>query len=284
MKFYLVDDSTNVLSILDIIIRERGLGRVCGTAQSALDALGDLKELEPDIVVVDLLMPEMDGITFVRKARQLRPDTAYVMLSQVADKAMIASAYEAGVEFFVNKPINAVEVETVLGRVSQALTMRRTLSQVTSLLGGEGGRQSAAPAGESRQDRVRQRCEDLLRRIGILGEAGARDIISIVCYLDQHPQDSGLPVSALCARVGDVPKSTEQRLRRAAFAGLVNLANMGLDDYSSEVFADYAGALYRFEQVRREMNFISGKGKDHGTVQLKNFLSAVFSYSTQGHF
>lgn len=283
MKFYLVDDSPNVLSILRIIIRERGLGRVCGSAESALDALGDLREMEPDIVIADLLMPEMDGITFVRKAREIRPEAAYIMLSQVSDKEMIASAYESGVEFFVNKPINAVEVESVLSRVSQSLTLRRTLSQVHSLLGGAPEKKAPQPR-EDDSLRVRQRAEDLLRRIGILGEAGSRDIIAIVCHLAENPQDSSLPVSALCAKVGDVPKSVEQRLRRAAFAGLVNLANMGLDDYSSEVFADYAGALYRFEQVRREMNFISGKGKERGTVQLKNFLSAVFSYSTEGHF
>ena len=284
MKFYLIDDTPSVLTLLDIIIGERGLGLVCGSAESALDALEDLKHMQPDIVVVDLLMPELDGITFVRRAKQIRPETAYVMLSQVADKEMIAAAYAAGVEFFINKPINAVEVENVLRNVSQALTMRQTLSRMHSLLG-VGGKKGGEPAPEAeRGDRVRQRAEDLLRRIGILGETGSRDLIALACHLADHPEDSALSVGALCAKVGDVPKSVEQRLRRAAFAGLVNLANMGLDNYSGEVFSEFAGTLYRFEQVRKEMNFISGKGKEHGTVQLKNFISAISSYSVSGHF
>lgn len=285
MKFYLIDDSSNVLNILRIIIEERELGEVCGSAESAVDALGDLGILRPDIVIVDLLMPEMDGITFVKKAKKLLPDAAYIMLSQVSSKDMIADAYSSGVEFYVSKPVNSIEVESVIRKVSQSLTMQRTLTQVHSLLGGGASREQAARQPQEEADRrIRQRAEDLLRRIGILGEAGSRDIIAIVCHMAEHPEEASLPVSILCGRVGDAPKTVEQRIRRAAYAGLVNLANMGLDDYSSETFAEYAGTLYRFEQVRKEMNCISGKGKGHGTVQLKNFLSAILSYSTGGHF
>lgn len=285
MKFYLIDDSPNVLDILRIIIQERELGQVCGSAESAVDAMGDLGLLRPDIVIVDLLMPEMDGITFVRQAKKLLPEAAFVMLSQVTSKDMIADAYSSGVEFFINKPVNSIEVENVIRKVSQSLTMQRTLTQMQSLLGGGSAREEAVrPRTEEAGGRVRQRAEDLLRRIGILGEAGSRDIIAVVCYMAEHPEEAFLPVSILCSKVGEAPKTVEQRIRRAAYAGLVNLANMGLDDYSSETFSEYAGTLYRFEQVRKEMNCIAGKGREHGAVQLKNFLSAILSYSTGGHF
>ena len=91
-------------------------------------------------------------------------------------------------------------------------------------------------------------------------------------------------MGALCAKTGDSPKTVEQRIRRAAYAGLANLASMGLEDYGGEVFTEYAGTLYRFEQVRREMNRIAGRGREHGKVQLKHFLSAIVSYSTGEHF
>ena len=278
MNFYLIDDSPSVLNILSIIIRERALGTVCGSAGSAVDALEELELLRPDIVIVDLLMPEMDGITFVKRARVLLPDAAYIMLSQVSSKEMIASAYESGIEFFVTKPVNAVEAENVIRKVAQTQTMRRALSNLGGAVAEELPVQSE---GESDRD-VGRRAEDLLRRIGILGEAGSRDILAIVCHLAEHPEDQSLPVSALCAKIGDVPKSVEQRLRRAAFSGMVNLANMGLADSNNEVFAAYAGTLYRFDQVRREMSYIAGKGTMRGTVQLKKFLSAVLSFSTEG--
>ena len=65
MKFYLIDDDKNVLHILKRIIRDRGLGEIAGTAENGVDALTDLPLINPDIVIVDLLMPEIDGITFV---------------------------------------------------------------------------------------------------------------------------------------------------------------------------------------------------------------------------
>ena len=73
MKFYLIDDDKNVLHILKRIIRDRGLGEIAGTAENGVDALTDLPLINPDIVIVDLLMPEIDGITFVKRARSYAP-------------------------------------------------------------------------------------------------------------------------------------------------------------------------------------------------------------------
>lgn len=286
MRFYLIDDSPSVLNILKIIIHDRALGQVCGSAESAVDALEDLPALRPDIVVVDLLMPEMDGITFVRRARELLPEAAYIMLSQVTAKDMVAEAYSSGIEFFLHKPINTIEVESVIRRVCQSVAMRNTLSQVHSLMQGvpqAGTAPSAPPPETGPAAGARQRAENLLRRVGILGAAGSRDIVELVCYLAEHPEARDLSVSALCARVGNA-KTVEQRVRRAAYAGLVNLANLGLEDYNNEIFVEYAGTLYRFEQVRKEMNCVSGKGSSHGKVHLSQFLSALVSYCVEEYF
>lgn len=287
MRFYLIDDSPSVLNILKIIIHDRALGQVCGSAESAVDALEDLPALRPDIVVVDLLMPEMDGITFVRRARELLPEAAYIMLSQVTAKDMVAEAYSGGIEFFLHKPINTIEVESVIRRVCQSVAMRNTLSQVHTLMQGvpqAGAAPSSAPPLETGPAAgARQRAENLLRRVGILGAAGSRDIVELVCYLAEHPEARDLSVSALCARVGNA-KTVEQRVRRAAYAGLVNLANLGLEDYNNEIFVEYAGTLYRFEQVRKEMNCVSGKGSSHGKVHLSQFLSALVSYCAEEYF
>lgn len=284
MRFYLIDDSPHILNILKIIIHEREVGEVCGSATHAADALEDLPLLRPDVVVADLLMPEIDGITFVRRARELLPEAAYVMLSQVTAPEMVADAYRAGIEFFLHKPVNSIEVETVLRKVCQTVSMGRTLSQVHSLLGDLDRPAPARPPEPpapppDRTAAVRQRAENLLRCVGILGAAGSQDILRLVCYLAEHPEAKNLSVGALCGKVGSA-KTVEQRVRRAAYAGLVNLASLGLEDYNNEIFTEYAGTLYRFEQVRREMNCISGKGTSHGKVQLSQFLSALVSYST----
>lgn len=67
MKFYLIDDDRNILNVLKRIITDRGLGTICGCAQNGRDGLEDFEREKPDIVIVDVLMPEMDGISLVQK-------------------------------------------------------------------------------------------------------------------------------------------------------------------------------------------------------------------------
>lgn len=284
MLFYLIDDDPAVLNVLRMIIEDSGCGCVCGTASSGQDALEDLNYMRPHIVIVDLLMPGMDGIAFVRQAHARFPQLHFVMLSQVTSKDMVAEAYATGVDFFISKPINSIEVVGVLRRVGQLITMDSTLEQMRSLLGG-GGVRPAAPAMEpvpapsapaEEEDRVQSSLNMVLHRLGISGDPACRDIAQVVSYL--LSQDNGQPqdtVSQLCARFSDSPKAMEQRIRRAATAGMANLANLGIEDYYNEAFTEYAGTLYHFEQIRREMDCIRGKSTTHGRVSVKKFLYAL---------
>ena len=88
-------------------------------------------------------------------------------------------------------------------------------------------------------------------------------------------QQEQLTVAQLCDRFSDSPKAMEQRIRRAATAGMTNLANLGIEDYSNDTFTEYAGTLYHFEQIRREMDCIRGKCTQHGRVSVKKFLYAL---------
>lgn len=281
MQFYLIDDDPAVLNVLRMILEDSDLGSVCGSAGSGLDALHDLCYMRPDIVLVDLLMPGMDGIEFVRQAWERYPDLRFIMLSQVSSKDMVAEAYSAGVDFFISKPINSVEVISVINKVGKLLTLDRTMDQMRTLIqgeapsqGGSSGRTSEADGGA--MGRQPSALGNVLHRIGISGDPACRDIIQVVDYLvaggGQGEQET---VSQLCDRFSDSPKAMEQRIRRAAMAGMVNLANLGIEDYSNDTFNEYAGTLYHFEQVRREMDCIRGKTGAHGRVSVKKFLYAL---------
>ena len=277
MSFYFIDDDKNICNILKLIINERGLGVCCGSANNAAEALEDLPSAKPDIVIVDLLMPEIDGISFVKQARKIVPDASYIMLSQVSSKDMIASAYEAGIEFFIQKPINSVEVEAVIKKVSDGLSMKRMVRKMQNIFMEDTSPATVTVPDNSEQ--IENSLRTILTRIGIIGDIGSKDIISIVKYLVDHQDNAdSLTVSDLCSHFCDTPKSMEQRIRRTAFNGLVNLAHLGLEDYSNEIFVDYSSILYNFEQVRREMDFIRGKTDKHGNVRIKHFLNALASY------
>lgn len=278
MLFYLIDDDSATLNILRMIIEDSDSGSVIGSAASGLDALEDLRYMRPDIVLVDLLMPGMDGIEFVRQARSRYPDLRFVMLSQVTSKDMVAEAYSAGVDFFLSKPVNSIEVVSVLRKVGKLLTMDRTMEQMRSLLqgGAPAGISSAPTPPPDNSERQQSALNAVLHRIGISGDPACRDISQVVGYLlSSQGQQEQLTVAQLCDRFSDSPKAMEQRIRRAAMAGMVNLANLGIEDYSNDTFTEYAGTLYHFEQVRREMDCIRGKTTVHGRVSVKKFLYAL---------
>lgn len=280
MKIYLIDDDSNVLNILKLIIHAKNLGEVCGFCSSPVDALEDLKYIKPDIVIVDLLMPSMDGISFVKKACAEYKDIAYIMLSQVSNKDMISSAYEAGVEFFIQKPINAIEVESVLAKVTQNLAMKRTLSGMQSLFMTQmqDMMPKTAPAAPKEPVHI-QKVKDILQRLGIIGEIGSKDIINVVDYMITHRDiATDMTLTELCAQFSDNPKSVEQRIRRTANTAQVNLANLGLEDYSNDTFIEYSNTLFNFEQIRREMDYIRGRSLKGGNVKIRNFLNALVSY------
>ena len=278
MLFYLIDDDSATLNILRMIIEDSDSGSVISSAASGLDALEDLRYMRPDIVLVDLLMPGMDGIEFVRQARSRYPDLRFVMLSQVTSKDMVAEAYSAGVDFFLSKPVNSIEVVSVLRKVGKLLTMDRTMDQMRSLLqgGAPAGISSAPTPPPDNSERQQSALNAVLHRIGISGDPACRDISQVVGYLlSSQGQQEQLTVAQLCDRFSDSPKAMEQRIRRAAMAGMVNLANLGIEDYSNDTFTEYAGTLYHFEQVRREMDCIRGKTTVHGRVSVKKFLYAL---------
>ena len=274
MKIYLIDDDKNILNILKLIIRNKNLGEICGTATCGIDALDDFSQIHPDIIIVDLLMPEIDGIALVKKAKLLLPNTAFIMLSQVNSKDMIAQAYESGVELYIQKPINSIEVESVITKVSASLSAQRTLQQVQNIFMVQNATPSATP--EPVEKEYITKLKNILQKLGIAGEKGCKDIITLIEYLVEHDVElEDTTLNQLCSNFTENPKSMEQRIRRTANLGMINLAHLGLEDYYNETFTAYAGTLYNFEQIRREMEHIRGKSFKGGNVKIKSFLNSL---------
>ena len=290
MRTLMVDDDVAVCESAVVTLHEMGV--MAEWVDSGRKAVDRVRELWGggkyyDMILIDWKMPEMDGITFVEHARTRLPDTAFIMLSQVSSKEMVSAAYEAGIEFFIQKPVNSIEVENVIQKVRQNLSMKRTLQKMQELFtedipGALPEEQAGSAETSADTQSLPSRNESMvtlqtiLQRLGIIGDIGSRDIITVVEYMIQnHAKISELTLNELCSRFSDSPKSMEQRIRRTANAGLVNLAHLGIEDYGNEIFTEYANTLYNFEQVRREMDYIRGRSEQHGNVRVRRFLGGL---------
>ncbi|MGB3368472.1 MAG: DNA-binding domain-containing protein [Acidaminobacteraceae bacterium] len=271
MRLYIVEDDENLTRILKRIIIDCSLGNVVGDSTDGNHALSDIIALEPDIVLVDLFIPGLDGISLIRK---LPKTINCIMISQVSSKDMIAKAYEAGAQFYMQKPINAVEVKHVIQRVISTITTNNKLSQIQAMF-------NEPLKAIKEQISPESKVEYILKQLGILSESGAEAIIQSSVYIMKYPDTlSDMTLKEFCSSFSNNPKSHEQKVRRTAAVALTNLAHLGIEDFSSTLFQDYAHALYSFKEVHQEMICIRDSKENHGKVNIKKFLEGIAHYAS----
>ena len=271
MRIYIIEDDTSVISILEDIVEGNDLGTICGDTGGRAVDLDQILAMAPDLILVDLLMPQKDGIQVVRELKELGCTAKFIMISQVSNKEMVAKAYLAGVDFFINKPINLIEVRQVIRNVGQQMENERNLQTIQNVF----AERQITSSAEQKREQQRRRIQTTLSQLGMAGEKGAKDIIEMcLLLLERGQQVSQVGVGALCAQLSDSPKSMEQRARRAVERGLTHLASLGVKDYGNEVFSEYASRLFPFQEVRAEMAYLQGKGQK-GKANLKRFLDGM---------
>ena len=275
-RFFVVDDDIGVRRMLQEIIRESGLGVVVGESGRGDEAVDMLGNCPADVVLVDLLLPDMDGIGLVRSLKA-KCKASCVMISQVQAKAMVGEAYDAGVEFFIQKPINSIEVKAVLGKVCESLRLRLAVDHIYRSVAELAASPVQPPV--PRTENIRNRVRAVLHDMGIGGESGSKDLEEAALFVAATPQGEMFSVKDLLVHLAgkssSSQKAAEQRMRRAVQTALRHLAALGLEDYANPRFESYAATFFDFAEVRREMRAIEGGGGYGGKISLKRFLSAL---------
>jgi two-component system chemotaxis response regulator CheY len=103
LKLLIVDDSNIMRRRIERSQQFEEL-QVVGTAGNGLEALELFRKTDPDVVTMDLTMPQMDGIECISKLVQLKPAVRILVISALADKATAVEAMERGANGFLNKP------------------------------------------------------------------------------------------------------------------------------------------------------------------------------------
>jgi len=116
IKVLIVDDS----SIMRRTI-ERNLGHynmeIVGTAATGIEALKIVKEKMPDIVTLDITMPEMDGITCLEEIMKIHPEAKVMIITALSDKLTGLQALDKGARGFLYKPVNAISLSKAFDKL-----------------------------------------------------------------------------------------------------------------------------------------------------------------------
>ncbi|MEJ5186785.1 MAG: response regulator [Candidatus Geothermincolales bacterium] len=105
----IVDDALFMRMMIRDILSKDGF-EVVAEAQNGLEAVEKYKETRPDIVTMDIVMPEMDGIEAVRQIMKIDPNARILMCSAMGQQPLVVEALEAGAKDFIIKPFQPSKV------------------------------------------------------------------------------------------------------------------------------------------------------------------------------
>jgi two-component system chemotaxis response regulator CheY len=115
-RILIVDDAAFMRMMIKDILVKNGY-EVVGEAENGIRAIEKYKELVPDLVIMDITMPEVDGIKAVKEIKKINADSNIIMCSAMGQQAMVIESIQAGARDFIVKPFQPERVIEAIKKV-----------------------------------------------------------------------------------------------------------------------------------------------------------------------
>ncbi|MBF0208838.1 MAG: response regulator [Oligoflexia bacterium] len=110
MKKILIADDALIIRVMLSDILAGGGHEVVGQAQNGIEAIAKYKELQPDLITLDIVMPEMDGIAALEEILKISPEAKIIMISAIDQKESLIKAIKLGARDYIIKPFENIRV------------------------------------------------------------------------------------------------------------------------------------------------------------------------------
>lgn len=124
LKIVIVDDASFIREIIKTLASKQNW-TVVGEAENGLEALSIIFETQPDVVILDLVMPKLSGLEVAKQVLRRQPDLPIVALSTMANEETMGEALESGVVSYITKPF---ENWTLINAVREAVRQKEKKS------------------------------------------------------------------------------------------------------------------------------------------------------------
>ncbi len=115
-RFLIVDDAVFMRMKLKVLLEQCG-HEVVGEGGNGVEAVAKFNQLRPDVVLMDITMPEMDGITALKEIKKIDPKAVVVMVSAIGQERSVKDAVIAGARNFIIKPFQDDKFQEVIGKL-----------------------------------------------------------------------------------------------------------------------------------------------------------------------
>lgn len=118
LTFVIVDDAVFMREVLKRMIGETEGYTIVGEGKNGIEAIQLAKTLHPDVMTLDITMPDMDGVTALKQILAVSPETSVIMISAMGQKSMVFDAIVLGAKDFVVKPFEKSRILQAIRNVT----------------------------------------------------------------------------------------------------------------------------------------------------------------------
>jgi len=160
----LVDDEENIIEVLEIVLKEEGMEVLKAT--SAGEALNILREREVDIAVSDIRMPAFSGVDLLKKAKQIAPDTVFIMITAFASTDTAIDALQHGAYDYLTKPFKMEELLNIVRHALEKKSLRREVADLRYEIESQQGQKLFQALNQSQMIGKSRKMLEIYRTIG----------------------------------------------------------------------------------------------------------------------
>lgn len=272
-SIYIVDDDLSIVNILSDIITKNFPDLIVGKAFLGDEALEKILSEQPDIILLDYLLPDLHGLEIIRRIRLLY-QPVIIMISEVSDTKMIEKAYNEEIYFYITKPLNVIEIISVIRRVIKDLDILNTLAQFKSVI------QSidyTLEINNNSNESNSKKLKKIFSKLGIVGLSGCAELIYAINWAKE--KQNNYTLAEMYAELSGLYEGNknncyliEKRIQRVITKAFKIMADLGNEDYLNPIFEEYSNLFFDFTELRKEMQYQKGKTNIHGKINVKKFI------------
>lgn len=281
--FIIIDDDIAVGKILEQTIKKNNLGIVLSILTTGKNAKDTIIKLNPDVVLIDLLLPEVDGIEIIKTSISSGYNGKIIMLSQVEDGEMISNAYKSGILFYINKPINMIEVISVISNVKKQVGLEKSISTIKKLVF-----PGKIQTSKDEKCTLEEKLLKVFSDIDIVGTSGVEELKMVILHIidkkriyPSRPYQLKEIYKEVCkklygSRLANINcKAMEQRIRRTISKAMTSVASLGIEDIKNDIYMEYSASLFEIKQIKQEMKHLKDSSAEQGKINTKKFIEGI---------